>query len=1289
MRKNEVNLFKKMLWMSMMVPMLLSLSLFSAETVNIMPLGDSITNENYRDDKYNAGGAEEIPEANRTAYRDDLWNALQGGGYTVDFVGSLNSGGAVMSDPDHEGYNGLTDEQMDDNITRYLENARDAGTPVDIALLHIGTNGNIGDESAASVDSTLQKIKDYGDSAGGAHVKVILARIINCWQDWDDTGSGSTKVCDAAFSSHINTFNDNVVSIAEARIANGEYIVIVDIENGAGFVYDATDMIDDLHPNDAGYAKMANVWYDALEANIPTHQWKLEEATQPYIDTYRDANGACGALTSVCPTQTGGIIGSAQSFNGADASIDVTDDGTFDWADVDSFTVEFWMKPDSTTNLQVAIGRHEGTSGNGSWWVGREGSKVKLSIGENITSSADIDITGTQWTHVVAIKDISSNQIRLYINGVEDSSTAIISSVNFVGSEPVNIGWFDASFWFDGTLDEMTVYNGVLSADQIKQHYDAGNIPLEIISNPVTSAEVNVLYTYDVNSNDVSATFSLTVNPGWMSINSNTGEITGTPLTVGKDAATVTADDGSGTVDQSFVVKVRDTASLPNGMEHYWKLNESTGDTTYIDEYNGATDATCSANCPTQEDPGQVDEAQDFSIADSDLDVPDDDSFDWAAGDSFTVEFWMKPNDTSGTEVAIGRRNGSANAWWVGRDGNKVKVDMGDSITSTADIDITGNQWTHVAVVKEAGTKIRLYINGVEDSNIADTSGGFSGTDPVNIGWFFDGFYFQGALDEIAIFNSALPANEIDAHYKNGLAGNGFDNLDVTAPVITLTGANPQEIPVGDAYTELGATAQDDVDGDVSANIVIDASAVDTSTVGSYAVTYDVNDTAGNAATETRTVNVVDNIAPVITLTGAATINLLVGDTYTEEGATCTDNYDATCTVVIGGDTVDTSTVGNYTVTYDATDASGNTATQVLRTVNVTVGIILVIPLNGDNPYTVEVHSTYTDPGASATDIEDGTVPVTDDSASINTTILGDQTVTYTATDSNGNTSQATRTVKVVDTTAPVITLTGSATINLLLGETYTEQGATCTDNYDTTCTVITGGDTVDTSTVGSYIVTYNATDTSGNAAQVSRTVNVTATPSDDTTPPVITLNGTDPMEVLQGSTFTDPGATATDDVDGAVSVVESGTVDTSIVGSYTRTYTATDAAGNIATKTRAVNVVASSWYTFEDDGSTVTYTTADGESAVEVDFDQFNVTANDWGVVFIGKTQSSVGGCLVQAYITMKSNGDMIAGYTHEGNGCTQDTNGYAPGTKASVGSDMHLLIETPLADDLILGGK
>lgn len=81
---------------------------------------------------------------------------------------------------------------------------------------------------------------------------------------------------------------------------------------------------------------------------------------------------------------------------------------------------------------------------------------------------------------------------------------------------------------------------------------------------------------------------------------------------------------------------------------------------------------------------------------------------------------------------------------------------------------------------------------------------------------------------------------------------------DTTPPVITLNGDATVDLNVGDSYTEAGATATDDTDGDISGNIVVGGDTVDTSVAGTYIVTYNVSDAAGNAATEvTRTVNVI------------------------------------------------------------------------------------------------------------------------------------------------------------------------------------------------------------------------------------------------------------------------------------------------------------------------------------------------------------------------------------------------------------------------------------------------
>ncbi|WP_172675964.1 PKD domain-containing protein, partial [Croceitalea dokdonensis] len=80
---------------------------------------------------------------------------------------------------------------------------------------------------------------------------------------------------------------------------------------------------------------------------------------------------------------------------------------------------------------------------------------------------------------------------------------------------------------------------------------------------------------------------------------------------------------------------------------------------------------------------------------------------------------------------------------------------------------------------------------------------------------------------------------------------------DITSPIITLLGDNPLELIQGDSYNDPGATAEDDLDGDITANIVVGGDVVDTNTIATYTVTYDVSDIAGNPATQVaRTVNV-------------------------------------------------------------------------------------------------------------------------------------------------------------------------------------------------------------------------------------------------------------------------------------------------------------------------------------------------------------------------------------------------------------------------------------------------
>ncbi len=397
---------------------------------------------------------------------------------------------------------------------------------------------------------------------------------------------------------------------------------------------------------------------------------------------------------------------------------------------------------------------------------------------------------------------------------------------------------------------------------------------------------------------------------------------------------------------------------------------------------------------------------------------------------------------------------------------------------------------------------------------------------------------------------------------------------DNNPPTITLNGLSAVTITAGTTYTEQGATCTDDTD---PAPTVTTTGTVDTSSPGTYTVTYACTDSSGNGSTISRAVTVVaaetpiDTTDPVIAINGSSELTIQAGSTYTEQGATCTDDTDGSLQVTTTG-TVDTSNPGTYTVTYACTDSSGNGST-ISRTVTVVDTTDPVIAINGSSELTITAGTAYTEQGATCTDDTDGSLQVTT-TGTVDTSSPGTYTVTYACTDSSGNGSTISRTVTVVDTTDPVIAINGSSELTIQAGSTYEDAGATCTDETDGSLTPITISDTVDTSSPGTYTVTYACTDSSGNGSTISRTVTVVAAETPiDTTDPVITINGSPELTIQAGSTYTEQGATCTDDTDGSLQVTTTGTVNTSMPGTYTVTYACTDSSGNNATADRIVFV--------------------------------------------------------------------------------------------------------------------
>ena len=165
----------------------------------------------------------------------------------------------------------------------------------------------------------------------------------------------------------------------------------------------------------------------------------------------------------------------------------------------------------------------------------------------------------------------------------------------------------------------------------------------------------------------------------------------------------------------------------------------------------------------------------------------------------------------------------------------------------------------------------------------------------------------------------------------------------------------------------------------------------------------------------------------------------------------------------------------------------------------------------------------------------------------------------------NGITFKKVRKVKLIDDEKPIITLTGNENISICPNAEYKEEGYKATDNYDGDITKNVKITTKD------GIISYSVKDSSGNTAEITRTIT-----KEDKIAPTITLKGNKTITLYLGNTWKEPGYTATDNCDNDITnnVVKSGTVNPNKLGTYKITYTVKDMTGNQAVVERTVKVI-------------------------------------------------------------------------------------------------------------------
>ena len=260
---------------------------------------------------------------------------------------------------------------------------------------------------------------------------------------------------------------------------------------------------------------------------------------------------------------------------------------------------------------------------------------------------------------------------------------------------------------------------------------------------------------------------------------------------------------------------------------------------------------------------------------------------------------------------------------------------------------------------------------------------------------------------------------------------------------------------------------------------------VDFQKLGEYQVTYTA-EYKRRTASATEIIVIEDKTPPAITLQSDPESYTLPNAEYVEEGFSAVDNYDGDITEQVIRQEKD------GVVTYQVSDSSGNEAV-VTRTIVYNDPNPPVITLNGDSEIALEIGTNYAEPGFTAMDDCDGDITQkVEIKGTVDIDKTGDYVLTYRVTDSYENICEVTRTVKVADRTAPVLTLQGKKNIYVKIGESYSEPGFTAIDQVDgdlTSKVSVSGG--VDINQVGSYTITYTAKDAAGNISTAERSVYV------------------------------------------------------------------------------------------------------------------------------------------------------------------------------------------------------
>ncbi|MFA6022956.1 MAG: LamG-like jellyroll fold domain-containing protein [Candidatus Pacearchaeota archaeon] len=499
--------------------------------------------------------------------------------------------------------------------------------------------------------------------------------------------------------------------------------------------------------------------------------WRLNESSWNSVaGEVKDVLGKNNGTALNGANTTNGLFGMAGNFDGVNNSIRISNREELNPGN-GNFTITGWAKSVYGTvgasEFQIYVAKR--VAANNGYYLGfKQGSGLNFIMAgttrydagvanaASIRNSTYVNVSYNTWFHFAGVLDRSAGQIYLYRDGVLVANTSIPALGNVNNTGNLTIGYDDGQaapiangYPANGTIDEVAVWNKALNSSDILALYQKGlNTTGQSFSQPTSG-------TYESEVKDAGNIVNWT-NFTWNGLTQGLGALPDNQQ----------SDSSVNMYGNVLLMHLNEASGI---------LNDSSGRGNNGRDVGGVTYSAS----------GKYGNAISFNGINDYLNITHSSSLN--LGNNLTVEAWIYPrNLTNRVAIYSTRVNNPAGSWQleVGRGNFHTNVVVVSGINTwvaeSANNAVTLNAWNHIVYTRNGtgtGTS-KIYVNGQLQTLQAETAYSFvDNSDSKMIGAgtsLLADHFFNGTIDEVAVYNRTLSAAEVLARYNRNSSGDGM-----------------------------------------------------------------------------------------------------------------------------------------------------------------------------------------------------------------------------------------------------------------------------------------------------------------------------------------------------------------------------------------------------------------------------------------------------------------------------------------------------------------------------------